>query len=397
MKTLKEIVVNNDVCSIPWTHIEVNGSTKEVFPCCKYKKSIGIIDKSVSEVWQNKNYDTIRSDLLSGTSHKNCSACDVPSGQFSYKNWKKIHYMKEGIIDNTKIDPIPNPRVLHLGGFTNLCNLACRMCNPQNSSVLENYYAKTELGKFFPLDKIKNDLSIDAFDDFIDGLTHMTISGGEPFFDKNVFLFLKKFQNLSNLKRLNFSTNLTKLNFEMLDLIRSIGVYFTLSISLDGDKLIHEYIRNNCNYDTVLSNLEIIRTRYPEININFNTTVSAYNVGYVHDTLESFLKISKNFNVVLDDLMISPVLNPDFLHPGVLPKEVKDLYRDRLNKIPMTKFVNIPNFTVLIQTAQKMLNEDQYHLFDKFVEYTNIFDRTVKTDYKLVYPELAPLERFELP
>ena len=88
---------------------------------------------------------------------------------------------------------------------------------------------------------------------------------------------------------------------------------------------------------------------------------------------------------------------PDFLHPGVLPKEVKDLYRDRLNKIPMTKFVNIPNFTVLIQTAQKMLNEDQYHLFDKFVEYTNIFDRTVKTDYKLVYPELAPLERFELP
>lgn len=388
MKSLKKLVLEDNVCPIPWVHVEIHGPVNEVFPCCKYKKNAGLIEKNFLPVWHNKEYQSIRADFLSNTKHENCEACNVSNDSFSYKKWKTKTYLKENLLDDIDVDNPSPPKVLHIGGFSNLCNLACRMCSPQNSSTLEHMFRRSDLKKYFPIRDLQNDLSIDAFDDIIDNITNLTIAGGEPFLDKKVFLFLKKFQNKSNLKKINFSTNLTKLNFELLDFLNESSVDVTISVSIDGSKNIHEYIRHNCDYDKIINNLYILNTKYSKFRINFNSTISAYNVGYVKEMLDSFLDISKTLDLKIKDLMISPVLNPHFLHPGIFPEEIKKIYLEKLYSLNLRGYLLIPKAITMITTAKYLLKQDKQNLFEKFLEYTKEFDKNTGTDYLKIYPEL---------
>jgi len=395
MTSLKKIVLENGVCPIPWVHAEINGSNSLVYPCCKYKENVGTVQENFSSIWFNDKYKKIRWDLSNGVEHKNCSACDVPNNVFSYKKWKTEVYLNDSILDDIDIDKNNYPKVLHIGGFSNLCNLACRMCNPQSSSTLETIIKKSDLKKFYPLDIENKNLSIDICDDFIDEIIKITISGGEPFLDKQVFEFLKKFKNSKNLKQINFSTNLTKINLPLFDYLSTLDIKITLSVSLDGNKKIHEYIRHGCDYDSIIKNIEIISERYKKFQFNINTTLSAYNAGYANETLESFLEID---NIIkIQDLMISPVLKPEMLHPGVLPDNAKNFYLEKYSCVNIDKFLKIPNSKKLIETSINLISLDYSKNFLKFLEFTETFDKISNKRYLEIYPEMAPPEGIEPP
>lgn len=387
MASLKKLVLENQVCPIPWVHAEVHGHNGLVYPCCKYKQKVGTIGDSFSSVWQNTEYQKIRWDLSTGISHDNCSACDVPDHVFSYKKWKSETYLKNSILDDIDTDNECYPKVLHIGGFSNLCNLACRMCNPQSSSTLDTLSRKTELKKYYPIQNASNNLSVDSFDEFVDNLTHITVSGGEPFLDKKLFEFVKKLKGSKKLQQINFSTNLTKLNIELFEFLSTLDADVNISVSLDGNKQIHEYIRYGCDYDSIIDNIKIIRSRYPRFQFGINTTLSVYNVGYAIETLESFLEISRIIKI--KDLMISPVLKPEKLHPGVLSEEIKELYLEKYSANSLTKFSSVPNSQTLIETARQMMSQDYTEKYREFIDFTKTFDSISKTNYLEIYPELA--------
>ena len=83
--------------------------------------------------------------------------------------------------------------------------------------------------------------------------------------------------------------------------------------------------------------------------------------------------------------MTSPVLTPEYLHPAVIPNDVKSLYLEKLKSADPDKFT-IPNSKIMIPTAVALLNtqSDKLANFNTFVR---AFDKAAGTDINLTYPE----------
>jgi hypothetical protein len=83
--------------------------------------------------------------------------------------------------------------------------------------------------------------------------------------------------------------------------------------------------------------------------------------------------------------MTSPVFN-DFLHPGVLPLHIKEMYIEKLSNIDPQLFT-IANSKDLISTCVAMLAEDRNFAYDRFLNFTRVFDNAVGTDLRSAYLE----------
>lgn len=368
------------MCPIPWVDVEIMSAKNSVLPCCKYRSPVGPIDNNLNKTWTNQQYQIIRTDLLEGRKHDNCSACDVGTDAFSYKKWKTRSYLKSGILDNVDLHN-PQPKVLHLAGFSNTCNLACRMCDPGSSSRLQGLANTTILGKYLGTGYNDYKVDIDSLQDSLSQVEQLSITGGEPFLDKPVTDFIESLHGHPTIKDIHFSTNMSVRNLRLLDALARLNVNVSFSVSIDGPKHIHEYIRHGSNYDEMLDNIKYIASNY-NFKFNINTTISAYNAGSVTETIESFHNLTKYCGIILRDIMFSPVLVPEYLHPGVLPKKVKEQYIAKLKSFNVFPYqIRVPSTRRFIATTIELLEQDKTDLFPMFEEYTNAFNSVTGASY----------------
>jgi len=385
MKSLKALVIENDVCPIPWMDVAILSAKNSVLPCCKYTNPIGPIGTDLNVAWNNADYQQLRNDLSNGIQHDNCKACDVSHDAFSYKKWKTRSYLKSGILDNVDVAN-PKPKVFHLAGFSNTCNLACRMCDIGSSSTLQALANTTILGKYLGTGYNNHKVDVAHLAQSMSEVEQLSITGGEPFLDKPMLEFVKSLAQYPNIKDIHFSTNMSTRNIKLLDALAELNVGVSFSVSIDGPEHIHEYIRHGSVYQELLDNIKYITDNYPNrFRFNINTTINAYNVGYVDETIKSFYELSKYCGIILRDIMFSPVLNPEYLHPGVLPIEIKQEYISKLKSFNVFRYqIRVPSTRRFIATAIELLEQDKTHLYDMFTEYTNDFNSV--TNSKLWYP-----------
>jgi sulfatase maturation enzyme AslB (radical SAM superfamily) len=192
-------------------------------------------------------------------------------------------------------------------------------------------------------------------------------------------------QESTRLKGVNFSTNLTNINDELFLELNELDAIVVFSISIDGPPHIHDYIRYHCEWDTMMRNLGYIIKNYPRIKFATNTTVSIFNVGYVTDTLDTIDRLRQEFNIPIRSLMTSPVVDKTFLHPSLLPQEIKNQYLEKINSY--TKTLNVKDSDYLIPTAIEMLNGSVNDSLDRFIGYVTEFDRIADTKTTDVFPE----------
>ncbi len=387
MTSLKKLVIEKDVCPLPWMHSEILYSGSGIKPCCKYKENIIAPDNDFLSAWQGETFQKIRHDLANGIPHQNCSPCDVPKDAFSYKKFKMYRYLNIGFLNNIDTDVSSTPRVLHVATTDNTCNLACRMCGPYNSSKLADI---SSLQKFYPSEKVIPRNSILNFTkESIDSVMQVTFSGGEPMLDKRLPDLIENISQSKQLRIIGFSTNMTVLNYKLLDQLAELdNVKIFFSVSLDGPIHIQEYIRYNCNYSSIVDNLKYIKEKYQNrFLFNINSTVSVYNVGYVKETLDSLVELMNNTGIELNEVMASPVLYPEFLHPGILPSNIKDFYIDKLSKVDTSVYGTIPKSKELVATSIELLNAKKENLYDLFLEFNAEFDKVAGTKFLSLYPE----------
>lgn len=383
MKYLRHLVIDQDMCSLPWLHAEINLQNNLVQPCCKFKGSLGNVHDNFTDTWYNKEFTQLRKDMVSNNHIDACSACHVPKDVFSYKKWKNKLYTHMMSVD---VDSPILPKVFHFG-LKNTCNLACRMCNPGLSSKLDQLTKKSNiLQKYFPIQVTDNKFNIENLRGSFSNAEHVTFAGGEPTIDDDCLALIKIIkQESTKLRSVNFSTNMTRLNHELLQELSDLPGKVMLSVSIDGPPKIHEYIRYKCNWNEIIDNLMCIRKQYPKILLSINTTVSVLNVGYVVESLDLFHNLEDMLEIKMHHLMISPVIDKEFLHPSILPDSTKALYLEKLSNY--TGKCTIPESGNLIPTAIKMLSESPRSSMDNFKEYISEFDKIAGTDYKLLYPE----------
>jgi hypothetical protein len=377
-------IVNKNGCSLPWLHAEVNFQSGKILPCCKYTGGEDLID-GFSSVWTGKLFSNLRDDIISDKLHKECSACDVNPNSFSYKKWKNEVYQKQGMLNNLTTDNIDYPKVFHIS-LSNTCNLACRMCSPGSSSKIVDLIKnnKNLISYFDPVKSTNVDVS--KLKGAFKNAVQLTFAGGEPLIDDDCYRLVEMaLEESTNLATIVFSTNMTKLNKKLINLLAASKLKIMFNVSLDGPLYIQEYIRHGCKLQEIIDNIKFLKLTSHRFKFGINSTISALNAGYIPELIEQINQLEQECNVKFTHIMATPVLE-DKLHAGALPNNVKEFYTSKLKNKELS-LCNIPGARSLISTALELMSKDKdTSLFFRFlVDY----DLATRTDYKVIYPELS--------
>lgn len=358
-------------CIAPLSSILI-GQDSYVAPCCAWHGEYEKVDsntslKAASALLKSSKIAAIK-NKLSFETLKSCSLCTYGSAQYKTHNQyadSNIDYMSSPTITN-----------LHLK-VSNFCNLACRMCDPESSSILA-----AENNKIYNNGKhphISSSLPIDSilFKSIIENLKnirYLWCSGGEPLIQKEIWTIIEYCydNNLAKNIVLKFNTNgtVTLKESQIKQLVAFKEVFF--DISVDGTGHIGEYIRTKSNWKQWQANFEKyndLSDKYSNIHIHTNTAVSIFNI-HIIDELYDYIGHRNQGSY-------APVWFPEEQSirnlPTALKKELLDKITHRnaydflsLLKMETNKNINIKKYIdTLDDTA---INSRLYKNYKRFFE-----------------------------
>lgn len=168
----------------------------------------------------------------------------------------------------------PESDYLIVGGvLDNICNSACQTCNEQLSTKIgglrtKDYPIVDNSSKFWSLP--------------LERVIHLDINGGEPSASKN---YKKVLANLpKNIRSIRVNTNCSLIIEELVEVIAR-GVKVTVTVSLDGIGVVHDYVRWPIKWDKFYQNLMTYKNMGLH-ELNTWTTVSALNIGDFNNILK---------------------------------------------------------------------------------------------------------------
>lgn len=280
-------------CVAPFSSLYITG-TGVANPCCVFhggEKKFIKFDKDLKT-----NFDQInqpyRQDFLdpnwSLENYFSCRVCNMPG-----TTQRHLHNNSA----DPNIDYVQNPTLtnLHLK-FSNLCNLACRMCDGFSSNLILNEKDTDLAGTNPDKNNVITNISRDSVFyksilDNLKNLRYLWFSGGETLLHDQVWEIIRELyrQNLSQNITLHINTNGTvKLTDEEIQMLKSFkGLNF--HVSVDGIGKLTEYIRTNMVWDKWLENFKVY---YDEFSSNADfavvTTISTFNVHKVTEIKKFF-------------------------------------------------------------------------------------------------------------
>ncbi len=158
------------------------------------------------------------------------------------------------IFKSLVIGQVPNYAIVYVDGR---CNMHCGFCiHAAMDARKSGRISPADWGNVFKRAK---------------SLLHLTITGGEPFLRKDLTEIISEIINSSGVPRVSIKSNgfyLKRIQDYVPKLISKYpNTEFTLSISLDGPKIIHDKVRNfKGAYDKVLETVETMKVYRKEKN-----------------------------------------------------------------------------------------------------------------------------------
>lgn len=139
-------------CIAPWISalIMPEGS---VLPCCAmsfFSADCNLKDANLQEVWNNKNFRQIRTNMLNGKPTAACENCykqEMADAESFRKYLNQEYDYLAYLVKETTVDGFvktEGPKILDIR-YSTICNLKCRGCGPSLSS---NWM--TEMKKILP-------------------------------------------------------------------------------------------------------------------------------------------------------------------------------------------------------------------------------------------------------
>ena len=373
-------------CVAPWFSLFVN-SNKEISPCCKFKKSEHDYHE-IEKYWESDHLNKVRQDLLNGVKNANCSSCwkDEENGGDSMR---LISNRTIGRATETSLmTQIENPQLSKIQSFDltlgNLCNLKCVMCNPGVSSQL---LAEVNLNKGlkanFKGKYNQKDYDWPKYDDFVTWCNkylpqaiHIKFTGGEPFIIPWIQTVIDKIPDEQKKKCvLHFTTNLTIVNLGLFENFRKFKEVW-LSVSVEGIKETHEYLRYGHKWETLETNIRLIQEmEIPNLILKINHVVQTASY-------HSIIPMTKYFDQ--SKIEINPILltQPKHFHISSLTKHAKEKF---IHETAGYKGYN-HNFINFVRSASKEYINQDAEATKECVSYLSRFDRVRGNTYQEIIP-----------
>ena len=367
-------------CFSPWTNLDI--SPRGVMsPCCKFQNRLygpapNISHHSLADYVANPTLAQVKQEFQQGQWPRGCERCQIEEQNgikskrlLDQERWDE-HYrdldLKNGNFITASV------------AFGNTCNLTCITCGPNSSSRWQAEHRHLWDQDIPPNHFYKEDF-VDDFVNFVPGLVHLDIPGGEPFLSgtQQQLDLLKRYQARANQIALHYTTNATVWPSDQWWTTWQEFQEIDIQISLDavGDRF--EYIRYPADWQQVIHNIDRYleyQARLPNLRLSVSTTVSAYNVAYLDEILDWCQQRG------LPCPWLGRVHNPVYMRPTVWPRHVREFIADKLSQCGHLNLLSWQNML-------KSLDDSEH--YELFRVMTQRHDQYRKTNFTQVFPEIA--------
>jgi MoaA/NifB/PqqE/SkfB family radical SAM enzyme len=314
---------NKSFCVKPFTEIS-NSAVGHRQLCCRSETIIKTSDVSSSSItedfFNHSKMNEIRRKMLAGETVDECWMCAESEAMRGTSH--RTFIMQD--FKQAEVDEIFKTGKVELRSldirFGTKCNLACVMCSPGSSSLI----AKEEADNEYQVVDL-NDFSLDAIKKHSEGIVLFKTTGGEPMllpaYKKTLEFFVEK--DLAKNIEFTTITNGTVDYSNLMPLMNEFK-FFKISHSIDAADESYNYVR----WPGKMSRIERIHKcvienakPYKNIRLEFGATIHVLNVNQV-------VKIAKYLagldQIVEDNYAVDMVYDPDYMQPGLVPKQVID-------------------------------------------------------------------------
>lgn len=388
-------------CVLPWMHLYI-GTDGNVLPCCTadHRFPMGNIEEqSIDNIAKSSAFNQLRKNMLSGSRNKECNRCyaqedaGLKSSRLGHNvQWKNItrtDLKQDGSID--KFDPV----FLDLR-LNNICNLKCRMCSGYFSSAIAQEEAVLFNSKKSVQSSLKlqqQNLGLAEILQYLPTAEKIYFAGGEPLLAAEHYKILDVLIACGNTDlEITYNTNFTTLNYQGRSVLFLWQQFsnITVGASLDAEGDAAEYIRHGTNWNTIESNLELVKSQCPHVNFVVTSTVGLLNV----DSLSRLQQRWHNSGTLdISKFQQTVMIGPDHLTVCALPLEHKQRLDQTINhhinwckendaKGLATQWRNVLNY---------MWSRDNSHHMLEFKRLTQIMDQHRNKSLVKAIPELATL------
>lgn len=413
---------DNVTCIGPWYETRINADGSRNYCHASLKDHRDNSPENLLHWFNNSEYiNNIRSLIKSGTPVSGCNNCynNEKLGIISFRERRNIQaaiyhndFFKESLIQSPaykRLSDTPDniyPAFLHIT-LSNLCNMGCRMCFPEFSSVISSAYKK--INKLEPTKETLLDWTNDSekWNDFLqfiknnNNIMSLHFMGGEPLYHKRFTEFID--WCIDNNKTDFHFTFVTNASIYRSDLFEKISKFKSVHIELSIETFhqTNEYIRTGIPYKTIEENIKkYIANSTPNVHVALRTVPQALSILHYHTVIDFALenKIPVDMNILS---------NPRHLKCFVLPKDIKNnlaqSIRNRYSDL-LTNNVDNTSSVTMIRTAETItiinhINEilsileeqepdDIETLRHKFVQHNLELDKAYEKTFNEFYPEL---------
>jgi MoaA/NifB/PqqE/SkfB family radical SAM enzyme len=383
-------------------------------PCCNSESYFEFKDdtKSIKQAFESTSMDEIRSYMQEGKEHPACEVCYARerNNGLSFRHTYTVDKFKE-FVDSDADEKI---KYLDLR-FDNVCNLACRMCDPSSSnqlySAIEWYREKDkplpDHWKGFKNYKQKDQAVIsnkrkDYVIELLPNIEVLKVTGGEPFISKDFLEVLDHAIENDYAKniRLLITTNGTKFVKAVLQRLKHFkGV--DMNVSVDGSDYVYDYVRYPFTWkkwnERFLEFLEFADANEMYKNeyfrIRTSTVVTAYNWLncpdlYIHlkSYVEQFPWLEKKNYIPRIDFNLNLRPKDSEMSAKWLPDSILD---KGLELWKQTDCRQIKEFEKYVTVAKQIKSDDKNLYKEKLKYTTNTLDQQRNQSFAVLDSEIV--------
>lgn len=417
---------NDSFCALLWTHrvVDMDGKLKE---CCRAAKGHGHVSEW-EVTWNDERTRSIRRDMVAGIKNPDlCRLCyfeEANGRQSMRQKWNRFFdrdpafydLVSRSIQKDYHVDEDPVYLELRFGS---LCNLQCKMCAGNHSTMIRKDAADLKLRdptgyqSFFSWEDRYIDVSDDWFldpatiaklDALIPNLIEVNYSGGEPTLVKAYLMFLKRCIELDRAKDMNITlvTNLTNINDDLVaDLQKFKSCCIVMSIDAIGD--CYEYIRVPAKWAKIRQNYIKIMALAKAENffLEINMVAQVFNMLYLGEALDEFIRLHAEYGNPNGDrlsITVSSILHPDMFRMDKAPDDIRELALARFMTWFEQSYLPSPRYRKIMNrgTIDMVFSQLHGHVSERtsrkrLRDYVAFVDQNKKQKLGLLIPELQAM------
>jgi MoaA/NifB/PqqE/SkfB family radical SAM enzyme len=277
------VKTNKSFCIFPFIELLTNQRKDGMTTvCCRSNTPVAKLDE-ITDFAKDKNYKVIRNNMIKGIPMpEHCSSCYKleQMGIASAREQETVEWANRLDLKSlTDLESIQYPAYYEIRP-SNVCNLLCRMCEPNNSHLIGKEYKKINLIKELPSTERSN-FDIINFTN----LKKLYVAGGEPTAMPEFYNFLDLCIDENKTFEFLVNTNVVKISNRFKKQLKALP-HMQFVISIDGVDDLNHYIRWPSSWNTIVDNMKYLVANNHKITTN--TTVSIYNVSSLYKLLKWF-------------------------------------------------------------------------------------------------------------